>query len=478
MTQSQVDKRRLEFIFGRDSRGETIEARASSSARQFIRSQDHLAVYSDKGNGRVLSAWEALHTFGLDTLEKAVADGSVIIPASINEPADTLRTQRTLLGLDVGTVANFAGVPTEVVLRAEDPLVRSSIRDLGRIARVLGLDDRLIAAQPGAGGDKQLAVRLRTLTAEAYAFTPRAVLALGEAAWVIRTQHLLQSWLLDDTSKALRERFKPSGNYGSPGYPNWQQAHYLAVQTRRILGLSESEPIENLRTLCEYDLGIPVVQIELPESIAGVTLRTGVERGVALNLSGLNRNVWIRRATLAHELGHLLWDPDEELTSVRVDRYVDISAEGVIDRVEQRANAFAAEFLAPQRATLEVFEKYSSPSDGLRAVMEEFGISFTVARYQIYNASDRRIDFGSLVTERTEPTAMWTARENWTADYFPVREVPLSRRGDFAAAVATAEKERFLSLDTAADYLACDPGKYSKSRDDILKLFPAWSDGD
>jgi Zn-dependent peptidase ImmA (M78 family)/transcriptional regulator with XRE-family HTH domain len=470
------DLTRLRFIFGTGSSSDSPDDHAHSSRREFIRSQDLLALHVGKGTGRVLSAYEAYRAFGLDKLEKAVEDGSVLLPGTLDEPAASIREQRERLGLSVEDVAKFPGITVEDVERAEDPDVHSDIRVLGRIAVALNLDDKVLSAKRGAGADERLAVRLRALTGRGHSFTPRTVLALDEAAWVIRTQHLLQSWLFEEDGHDARKSFVPSSNYGSHGQPNWRQAHSLAHRTRAILGLSDSEPVTELRRLCERELSIPVVQLELPDAIAGVTLRIGEQRGVALNLSGPNENVWIRRATLAHELAHLLWDPDEELEAVRVDRYVELmSSDQIVNRVEQRANAFAAEFLAPQAAALREFESAGTRSAGLRRVMENFGVSFTVARYQIYNALNRRIDLPDLTVQNLHPTQEWRARETWTADYFPIADTPIARRGDFAAAVATAEKDGYISKDTAAEYLMCSQATYEARRDDILALFPDWN---
>ncbi len=81
---------------------------------------------------------------------------------------------------------------------------------------------------------------------------------------------------------------------------------------------------------------------------------------MAINTQGLNGNVWVRRFTMAHELGHLLWDPDQRLQSLRVDTYRDLEEDPVqrpgLDPVEARANAFAIELLAPQEYVLKVFD--------------------------------------------------------------------------------------------------------------------------
>ncbi len=74
-----------------------------------------------------------------------------------------------------------------------------------------------------------------------------------------------------------------------------------------------------MRELVEHRLGIPIIQVKLPPAIAGATISSHGQRGIVLNVRGVNTNVWIRRTTLAHELAHILFDPDAKLESVRVD---------------------------------------------------------------------------------------------------------------------------------------------------------------
>ena len=147
-------------------------------------------------------------------------------------------------------------------------------------------------------------------------------LLFAEAASIIRVQHRLQKWL------GLQSKiggFHPNDDYGSVQNPAWRIGYNLAEDARRIMGLGDA-PIPSMRELVEERLGIPVIQTRLPETVAGATVMTTDEngdaaRGVVLNTVGANSNIWIRRVTLAHELGHLLYDPDDRLERVRVDSY-------------------------------------------------------------------------------------------------------------------------------------------------------------
>ena len=110
-----------------------------------------------------------------------------------------------------------------------------------------------------------------------------------------------------------------------------------------------------MRELAEERLGIPIIQAPIDENIAGATIASTDEsgkemRGIVLNILGANENVWVRRATLSHELGHLLYDPSPRLEKLKIDSYeqgeIDPQMQNT-DFVEQRANAFAIAFLAP-----------------------------------------------------------------------------------------------------------------------------------
>ena len=388
------------------------------------------------------------------------------------------------LGLPVSKLGGRLGVPRlDLERMVRNDWSHVSVDDVERVAFRLGLDEASIAFRPYAAGDERIAHRLRVLQTRQGGhrdaeLNPGAVLSFAEAASVIRIQHNLQAWL---GFKSGHVNFQPSNDYGSSTSPAWQVGYMLAEEARRALGLN-GNPIESLRELTEKILGIPVVQAELSEHIAGATIAChspdGVEvRGVVLNVKGANENPWVRRATLAHELGHLLFDPEQELQSVRVDTYEGISSDPSeirSDFVEQRANAFAVAFLAP----LDVIRQMMRPPlslDDLVGVMERFGISYTAARYHIHNAWYRSYD---LPVERPSlpPSDEWRAAENFTIDYFPIEQTPISRRGRFAGFVVACLNNNLLSLQSAANYLACTPEQLEQAAPTIADIHPIGSE--
>ena len=221
-----------------------------------------------------------------------------------------------------------------------------------------------------------------------------------------------------------------------------------------------------MRELVEDKVGIPVIQAELSqESIAGATISVAdgdqIRRGIVLNLEGDNENPLVRRATIAHELAHLLYDPDEYLNTVRVDTYEGLESDPTstpyLDdeyyRVEQRANAFAISFLAPLE---EVHDMTLPPFSGedVRRVVSKYGISVTAASYHVVNAHFRQYDYPRDVTpDRGDD---WRGVENFTVDFLPIStSTPVTRRGRFARLVVEACKNRLISTESAAEYLCC-----------------------
>jgi Zn-dependent peptidase ImmA (M78 family)/transcriptional regulator with XRE-family HTH domain len=465
----EYPERTLQLVFGKQSSGDSLTTRARTSTRKFARSQDHVAVLREGATGRVLTASEAFSSFGMELLIEASDIGVAILPKNQSEPSKTFFERRKLLGFTKKLVASAAKVSVSEVEDCEDEETRSSIRALEKIAQVLGLDERLISSAPGAGGDPDLGIRLKTISGLPF-LSRESISYLAEAAWIIRAQFHLAKLL--DRPDAIPASIQPDGNYGDALYPAWEHGYYLAEKTREILKIGSETPILSLRELVE-GLGIPVILTSLPANVAGATVATNGYRGIVLNASGHNSNPWVRRATLAHELAHLLWDPGEHLMSVRIDEYSSIEDPGrtpAEEFVEARANAFGVNFLAPTKTVERIYRTAPSAEDGLREVMETFGISFTAARFHVWNACGRSFSLSELRTDDRKPTDRWRTAESLTDDYFPLESTARMRRGRFAGLVCLAETENLISTDTAASYLQTSTDKYRESQCDIVDL--------
>ena len=469
----------LTRIFGPGIEGLSEEEAARQSARIFVRSEGQLAVYEDsrKPTGHKLTAWEAYSAYGADVLEEAVEYGSAILKRTSNSTASALKHRRENIGLSHRSVGRGAKVPLTHVETAELSPDQLPFSRLGQIAFALGLDERLLAFKVKSGGDSNLAYRLRTLVAEQVSpvgrISQRTSLLFAEAASIARVQLRLQKWLRMPKGS---DEFEPYCDYGSPQTPAWRIGYNLASKARSQLQLGDS-PIHSMRELTEQRLGVPVIQTQLPGHIAGATVMTLDEheqeaRGIVLNTVGANANVWIRRITLAHELGHLLYDPDARLQNLRIDSYSDNEMnpeEHQQDFVEQRANAFAIAFLAPNEAVRKLAPTPVT-EESVARVMSTFGISHTSARYHINNSHYRNYHVPNM-TINVSPTDEQEAAENFAIDYFPLIETPDQRRGRFAGLAAACFKKGIISSDTATLYLGCSADDFQENYADLLSLY-------
>ena len=242
----------------------------------------------------------------------------------------------------------------------------------------------------------------------------------------------------------------------------------------------EADPVASMREFVESTLGIPVVQADLPQRIAGAIIAAPdsdnkSRRGIVLNTTGFNKNPLVRRATLAHEVGHLLFDSEQRLETVRVDSYAGLAGNpeqpGLVDYVEQRANAFAISFLAPAEAVRALIEPPLSERD-VADTVTRFGISLTAAQFHIKNAYSMDYPIPIATTLPIDENK-WRAVEDYGVDYFPIEATPILRRGRFSGLVVAALRQRLLSIDTAASYLNCSNELLQAKADTVQSMHPA-----
>lgn len=465
-------------VFGDESSGMRPEDRAATSQRLFVRSQIQVGYDNPRATGRRINAREALETFGEDIIYGLVDRDVVPILWDSSEPGKTIRERRVQMGLGLDNLARAAHIEEETLKDFEQAKKTLPYRTIEDIGRTLVLDENLLGCQPGAGGDPALGVRLREFMGDAHqnlnAFTPQMVMRLSEAAWVIKRQSTLQARLGRSQTSVIRNH----GIYPDESYqfPTWSKGFSLADRTRAALGIEPNDPIESMRDLVEEILNIPVVQASFNQRFAGATIAVSDDaRGVVLNTEGQNKNVWVRRNTLAHELGHLLWDSGQKLNKLVVDEFSDFDdfqsgTLGKRDPVEMRANGFAVQFIAPRDGVVKIFSAHDDKDAGIRAVMDNYGVSFTAAKWQLVNAKVLPADF-KFGKFDLSPSDEWKAREDYTLDYFPIDTVPHSRRGRFAGVVIAAMEAGLISDDSAASFLGCNYLKFIEQKEAIKSFY-------
>jgi len=437
----------------------------------FVRSQVQIALDSAAATGHRMNPFEVADIFGRGVLSTIMDEGAYPIVEAPDQPARTLTEQRDRLGLTIDEVARAAGLDKDVIVGAETPGTLTPVRLLERLSQNLALDENLIGLARGSGTSIALSTRLKTMldrTGRANAtLTPATVARLAEAAWVIARQVDLES-RLGFSADSVLARIQPVPVEPGPGY---RQGYDLARETRRVLGLGDEEPIESMRALLGEKVGIPLLTVELGQRVAGATLANGTRRGIVVNASGPTRNPWIRRITAAHELCHYLWDPDTDLAALRVDTTdtVDFGTKPT-DLVEQRANAFAVEFLAPQKGLRRLAEKAGSRDEALEAISGHFGISARAAGYHLQNAHLTRKELFGEGDPVIEPADKWYTAEDFDLDWFPIKSVAYARRGRFANLVARAVERGRITADSGAVLLAVPLEEFKRGFESILGL--------
>ena len=443
----------------------------------FVRGKYQLARYEpgSSATGRRLTEREVLEVYGPGVFAEIDDQLSAVLLARDGSIEHAVREQRHALGVTRAQLASAANLDRGIIDQAETDADQVGLRELEQLAFVLGLDPAKLSIDERAGSDPELGVRLRVLEMERVAtptnarLNPRTVLRFSEAASIIRSQFLLQSWLKKQNEAAS---FQASPSYGPPA---WRAGYALAAKAREQLGIG-LEPIESMRELVEGRLGIPIIQVELAQEIAGATISSHGQRGIVLNVVGRNSNVWIRRATLAHELAHILFDPEEQLSSVRVDSYEQVARNAehddqIPDHVEQRANAFAVEFLAPRGAVKQLVPSPAQVSAAsIEHVMSHFGIGRAAARFHVGNAWWGQAELPDESSIQVAPRDDQRAAEDFTLHYFQPRVTPEQRRGRFAFLVAEAVDTELITPDTAAQYLACTENEIRDALPVLLEL--------
>ncbi|MBR1285973.1 ImmA/IrrE family metallo-endopeptidase [Bradyrhizobium sp. AUGA SZCCT0177] len=451
----------LNAVFGEESSGETPGQRAATSKKLFVRSQHQLSEYREGATGRVVNAQEALRLVGWETLEVLGDRPSVPLIIRAGEPYNSIYEQLRHLGLELSEIARKIGWSKETTRRFEEKK-QIPFREIERFVRTIGLDSEKLGVEAGAAANSETGVRLRTYrNKDPKVFTVSTVLALAEASWTIQKQFELANLLGRQNGSVVRSLgFEPSSEYGGQLTRTFMEGYRLARRARELLGIPPDHPIASMKELIEAKLRIPVIQLEIHSELAGATIAVGSHRGVAINLKGQNSSPLARRMTMAHELGHLLWDPDQRLKRLVVDRYdslVDGPAASrlALDAVERRANAFAIEFLAPASAILKLFESSGGGVDGFKAVIATFGVSRTAVANHLMNASHNRIDMLGQKLEQFSDDE-WEAVESLAVPVFDPQRVPISRRGRFASHVLGAVDRELISRDTAASLYSCN----------------------
>lgn len=179
----------------------------------------------------------------------------------------------------------------------------------------------------------------------------------------------------------------------------YEDGYRLAEDARDDIGIEPDQICVDIEAILA-SLGITVLEDAFEtSSIRGVAVAgKGFAPAILVNTSSFyNNNEAGKRFTLTHELCHILYD------RTRARKVSHLSGPWASARIEKRANAFAAMFLAPTSA---IRRKLTDTSPGaVRALAKEVGMGFTGLLEHLYN-----VDLiNDAEREQLRQTLSWTS---------------------------------------------------------------------
>lgn len=342
--------------------------------------------------------------------------------------SEFLRAWRTDAGFSVERLSRLTGVGTRTIEQIEQGSAEPSFEELEALAGVLGLraeelyDEQVPDSAPRDG------IRLLMKSAEAYSPSDEARVRMLAAAAATRDLLDLQAEVRPARSAFERLPIRPLAAGASP----YKAGEELARELRGKLAMSG--PVASMRDLTREALGIPIVGAALtahgPDAFS--LYAPGRRAAIILNLEGKNRHPLVRRFSLAHELGHILFDRPGQGSFGRACQMEPVRA---LD-VEARANAFAIRLLLPLPQLAQLGRDVLKP-DLFRGLMEEWGVHFSALRLDVerelgLSAEEAREAIPDV--DRTSPNS-WAAAEELPEERCGLARVPTARRGPLAALV-------------------------------------------
>jgi Zn-dependent peptidase ImmA (M78 family) len=156
----------------------------------------------------------------------------------------------------------------------------------------------------------------------------------------------------------------------------------MAGWLRRRLGLSVDDRVDLeplLATWCVY-----VAELQCPDTAIEAVACWGPRHGPAVLVNPAGRFTSTphgRRATLAHEVAHLLLDRRSSLP------LAEVFGGNVRAEIERRARGFAAELLIPRSVAGSAFRTAdAAPEDVLSSLCQKYGVSREIVAWQAYNS--------------------------------------------------------------------------------------------
>lgn len=260
----------------------------------------------------------------------------------IDRIASVVKTVRQREASSLEDLAARSGVPLTTLLALENGQPGITTDQLDDVAKALSLDP--VGLLRGNEVSRVLpSVFLRHSPLQDFNSDDSSVLdyALEQGRHLSNLRTLLREPPSALQAKVFENRLTSADHPEAPA----KEAYRLAGTVRKWIG-NTAAPIKDLGILVEERFGVAILVLVLETNrSAAASVRAGESAAIVLNYRDLPRlaNPLLARVHLAHELCHLLFDPSEGGLHIVVDSFVDRK----LHAAEQRAKAFAAEFLLP-----------------------------------------------------------------------------------------------------------------------------------
>ncbi|MCA9634562.1 MAG: helix-turn-helix domain-containing protein [Myxococcales bacterium] len=295
----------------------------------------------------------------------------------------TLRAARESARLPVETVARLLGVQADELLDIEESRATPSMALMERTATLYGVSPSALLRGEAQSSPATLLFR----SAEEHR-VDIGDLMRGEDLHVLGDFLVCASEV--DTLKStlgMPNAEIPSLEPEDLTEPEWQQGRDFAERTRQLLGLGDT-PIPSMRSLLADRLGWEIFFVTpdvLSPSIDGAST-IHPRPAILVNLLGGSASWWRTRATLAHEMCHVLVDSRQGSRPYLISPEGTLKHRGVwtlVERfrgIERRANAFAAHFLVPRRSLFSLVSGTAADSEeAIHKVCGHFGVGRQLA---------------------------------------------------------------------------------------------------
>ncbi len=184
----------------------------------------------------------------------------------------------------------------------------------------------------------------------------------------------------------------------------YKQGYVLALWLRKKLTLNE-DPADPEELLQRWGVHVADLPPGLAPAMDAVACWGGGKGpAVLVNTSGRHaQSEGGRRATLAHEIAHLLVDRHRHLP------LVEVLGGSTPLHLEQRARAFAAEFLLPREIAARIVACSESLAAAIETMRKTYGVSTDVAWWQVTNGP------GWTLLDPDEQNKVMQWRRQWDA---------------------------------------------------------------